>query len=88
MTRDDPSGGTTITSGCTTSTTARITTNNYTRSSEKREEMPQELPCWRREFETSNPVGVRAKEIEKQKNLRTEGLKWTLENDPEVHLDD
>jgi len=62
--------------------------------------MPQELLSLRREFETSDPVGVGEKEIEispktrfKQiafpgGKLRTEGLVLTLENKPEVHLDE
>jgi len=53
LTRGDQSGGTTI----TTSNAA----SNLSRSSEKGEEMPQELLNWRR---TSDPVVVRAKEIE------------------------
>jgi hypothetical protein len=63
---------------------APLTTN--TGREKKRKEMPQELSCRRQDFQTSDPVGVGAKEIEiSQKTkckriefpdgkLRTEGL--------------
>jgi hypothetical protein len=40
----------------------------------------------RREKKCRKILVVRAKEIEQ--NLKTAGLKWTLENKPEVHLDE
>jgi len=62
--------------------------------------MPQELLSLRRELEISDPIAVGAKEIEISQmrmlkqiefpggKLRTQGLVSTLENQPEVHLDE
>ena len=64
--------------------------------------MPQELLSRRWEFEIPDPVGVGAKGLKKKKTqktrfkriaflggkLRSEGLVLTLENKPEVHLDE
>jgi len=57
VTRGDQSGGTTIT---ISNGASKLST-----SSEKGEEMPQELLSRIREFEISNPLGVGAKRLKK-----------------------
>jgi hypothetical protein len=85
-------GGTTI----TTSNAA----SNESRSSEKGEEMPQELLSRRWQCEISDPVVVREMRLNKTQKtrykriaflggkLRSEGQVLTIEIKPEVHMDE